>query len=415
MVDTAARTEISFPGRFASSAIAACFAELCTIPLDTAKVRLQLQKKAVTGDAIAAPQYKGMLGTVATIAREEGLAALWKGIIPGLHRQCLYGGLRIGLYEPIKSVYVGDDFVGDISLSKKILAGLTTGAIAIAVASPTDLVKVRLQAEGKLPAGVPRCYSGALNAYHTIIRQEGLGALWTGLGPNIVRNAIINAAELASYDQVKQEWILTPVLLLITILKIPGFSDNMFTHLLAGLGAGLFAVCIGSPVDVVKSRMMGDSTYKSTLDCFIRTLKNEVATLRFTYKQKQGIRLLKRDVTPPDLQHLYKQTEGISDAQNGAPCSNGNQRSWTPLCFGPFAFYKGFFPNFGRLGSWNVIMFLTLEQNQSEKLQVADRFLMLSKTWIYVGYTTPLARSTSYLMLPASLIDLDNIPMRSTS
>lgn len=29
-------------------------------------------------------------------------------------------------------------------------------------------------------------------------------ALWTGLGPNIARNAIINAAELASYDQVKQ-------------------------------------------------------------------------------------------------------------------------------------------------------------------------------------------------------------------
>lgn len=29
-------------------------------------------------------------------------------------------------------------------------------------------------------------------------------ALWTGIGPNIARNAIINAAELASYDQVKQ-------------------------------------------------------------------------------------------------------------------------------------------------------------------------------------------------------------------
>lgn len=34
--------------------------------------------------------------------------------------------------------------------------------------------------------------------------QEGVGALWTGIGPNIARNAIINAAELASYDQVKQ-------------------------------------------------------------------------------------------------------------------------------------------------------------------------------------------------------------------
>ena len=74
---------------------------MCTIPLDTAKVRLQLQKQAVGGDAVTTPKYKGMLGTVATIAREEGLAALWKGIVPGLHRQCLYGGLRIGLYDPV--------------------------------------------------------------------------------------------------------------------------------------------------------------------------------------------------------------------------------------------------------------------------------------------------------------------------
>lgn len=75
--------------------------QICTIPLDTAKVRLQLQKKAVAGDTVALPKYRGMLGTVATIAREEGLTALWKGIVPGLHRQCLFGGLRIGLYEPV--------------------------------------------------------------------------------------------------------------------------------------------------------------------------------------------------------------------------------------------------------------------------------------------------------------------------
>ncbi|KAL6133125.1 hypothetical protein ACLB2K_065362 [Fragaria x ananassa] len=266
MVADNKKSDISFAGTFASSAFSACFAEICTIPLDTAKVRLQLQKKGVAaaGDAAALPKYRGMLGTVATVAREEGLSALWKGIVPGLHRQCLYGGLRIGLYEPIKTLYVGDDFVGDVPLTKKILAALTTGALAITVANPTDLVK------------------------------EGVGALWTGIGPNIARNAIINAAELASYDQVKQ-----------TLLKIPGFKDNIVTHLFAGLGAGFFAVCIGSPVDVVKSRMMGDSSaYKSTIDCFVKTLKND----------------------------------------------------------GPLAFYKGFIPNFGRLGSWNVIMFLTFEQ-----------------------------------------------------
>ncbi|XP_073289273.1 mitochondrial uncoupling protein 1-like [Primulina huaijiensis] len=287
------KSDISFAGTLASSAFAACFAEICTIPLDTAKVRLQLQKKAAAGDGVALLKYRGLLGTVSTIAREEGFAALWKGIIPGLHRQCLFGGLRIGLYDPVKTFYVGKDHVGDVPLSKKVLAALTTGALGITIANPTDLVKVRLQAEGKLQPGVPRRYSGALNAYSTIVRQEGLAALWTGVGPNIARNAIINAAELASYDQVKE-----------TILKIPGFTDNVVTHLFAGLGAGFFAVCIGSPVDVVKSRMMGDSGYKNTLDCFVKTLKND----------------------------------------------------------GPMAFYRGFIPNFGRLGSWNVIMFLTLEQ-----------------------------------------------------
>lgn len=104
--------------------------------------------------------------------------------------------------------------------------------------------------------------------------------MWTGLGPNIARNAIINAAELASYDQVKQVNIKTLnlnytavdmffviisylnfsagynkffyiFLLFQILLNIPGFTDNIYTHLLAGLGAGFFAVCIGSPVDVV--------------------------------------------------------------------------------------------------------------------------------------------------------------------
>ncbi|KAL5580842.1 hypothetical protein UlMin_013284 [Ulmus minor] len=295
MADLGPRSEISFAQTFLCSAFAACFAEFCTIPLDTAKVRLQLQRKAAGGEGAGVPKYNGLLGTVATIAREEGLLALWKGVIPGLQRQCLYGGLRIGLYDPVKTFFVGSAFVGGVPLYYKILAALLTGAIAIAVANPTDLVKVRLQAEGKLPPGVPKRYAGALDAYYTIVRQEGLVALWTGLGPNLARNAIINAAELASYDQVKE-----------MILKIPGFMDNIFTQLLAGLGAGFFAVCIGSPVDVVKSRMMGDSnsTYKNTLDCFVKTLK----------------------------------TEGL------------------------LAFYKGFLPNFGRLGSWNVIMFLMFEQ-----------------------------------------------------
>ena len=40
-------------------------------------------------------------------------------------------------------------------------------------------------------------------------REEGFFGLWKGVTPNIGRNAIINAAELASYDAV-QSFFLAP-------------------------------------------------------------------------------------------------------------------------------------------------------------------------------------------------------------
>ena len=79
--------------------------QICTLPIDTAKVRLQLQGKSGVG-AGQALKYSGMLGTMTTIAREEGVGALWKGLVPGLHRQCVYGGLRIGLYDPVSSSFL---------------------------------------------------------------------------------------------------------------------------------------------------------------------------------------------------------------------------------------------------------------------------------------------------------------------
>lgn len=48
---------------------------------------------------------RGLLGTVAAIAREEGPGALYKGLEPGMHRQVVYGGLRIGLYDPVSGLH----------------------------------------------------------------------------------------------------------------------------------------------------------------------------------------------------------------------------------------------------------------------------------------------------------------------
>ena len=43
-----------------------------------------------------------------------------------------------------------------------------------------------------------------------------------------------------------------------SLLATGAFDEGIPLHITSGLGAGFFAVVCGSPVDVVKSRMMGE-------------------------------------------------------------------------------------------------------------------------------------------------------------
>lgn len=174
-------------------------AEVLTIPLDTAKVRMQIQKTA----AGEKPKYSGLFGTLGVMAKEEGMMSWFNGLSPGLQRQFINSGLRVGLYIPVRNKICGEMKPGQQpTLIQKIMAGAATGGIAISFANPTDVVKIRLQAQGRLPPA-ERPYSGSIDAYKKIMAKDGITGFWVGWGPNVLRNAVINAAELASYDQFK--------------------------------------------------------------------------------------------------------------------------------------------------------------------------------------------------------------------
>ena len=122
-------------------AAAAMAAEAVTIPTDTAKVRLQLQT-IVPGSV---PKYSGMLGTMRLMSLEEGTRSLYSGLTPALQRQFVYSGLRVGFYESVRNKISGPLLPGQQpTFFQKILAGITTGAIATTVANPTDLNKLRM-------------------------------------------------------------------------------------------------------------------------------------------------------------------------------------------------------------------------------------------------------------------------------
>uniref|UniRef100_A0A3B5LGF3 Uncoupling protein 2 n=1 Tax=Xiphophorus couchianus TaxID=32473 RepID=A0A3B5LGF3_9TELE len=187
-----------------SAGTAGCVADLVTFPLDTAKVRLQVQ-----GESKALPKgqkatYRGVFGTIITIVRTEGPRNLYNGLLAGLHRQMCFASVRIGLYDTMKQLYAhGAENPG---LGTRLLAGSTTGAMAVAFAQPTDVVKVRFQAQVHQPEnGSVKRYSSTTEAYRTIARVEGLKGLWKGCLLNIARNAIVNCSELVTYDIIKEQ------------------------------------------------------------------------------------------------------------------------------------------------------------------------------------------------------------------
>ena len=67
---------------------------------------------------------------------------------------------------------------GHVGIPLRIMAGITTGGMAVLCAQPTDVVKVRFQCQA---AGVPKRYNGVFAAYRAIAVEEGVRGLWKGV------------------------------------------------------------------------------------------------------------------------------------------------------------------------------------------------------------------------------------------
>jgi len=163
-----------------------------------------------------------------------------------------------------------------VPLWKKIIAGGGAGAIASAVANPTDLIKVRLQTDGMAKDAegnlLPKRYNGMVHCFSTTVKEEGVLALWTGVGPTVGRATALAAAELATYDEVKTR-----------LLATGWFSPGLGLTITTAFASGYVSTVASSPFDVVKSRVMGqplnpDGTgklYAGMVDCFMKTSSSE--------------------------------------------------------------------------------------------------------------------------------------------
>lgn len=168
------------------------------------------------------------------------------------------------------------------------------------MASPADLIKVRMQADGRLRSqGVQPRYTGVFDALRKIIQTEGFLGLWRGVFPNAQRAFLVNMGELTCYDVAKHFIIHSSIC-----------EDNVYAHSLASIASGLASTTLSCPADVVKTRMMNQACgreptlYKNSFDCLLKTVKFE----------------------------------------------------------GIMALWKGFFPTWARLGPWQFVFWVSYEK-----------------------------------------------------
>lgn len=220
------------------------------------------------GEQIKGPKINSFKIGV-NIIKQEGFFGLYHGLSASLARQFTYSSARIGSYPYMKALIQSDPKV-PLGLVGKISAGMMSGCIGAIAGNPADLINVRMQADAKLPLELKRNYRNVFHGIGSIVKQEGIFALWRGCYPNVIRGMLMTSGQMASYDQAKE-----------MLLKTPYFKDDLATHFTAGAIAGVVATVICSPIDVIKTRLMnmkienGKGLYSGVGDCGIKTLRSE--------------------------------------------------------------------------------------------------------------------------------------------
>ncbi|CAM6100230.1 unnamed protein product [Calypogeia fissa] len=198
--------------RLGAGACAGIIAMSATYPMDMVRGRLTVQ----TADA---PQrYRGMFHAFATIIKEEGALAVYKGWLPSVIGVIPYVGLNFAVYESLKDHVVKSPLYkakdeSELGVVTKLLCGAAAGTVGQTVAYPLDVVRRRMQMSGWKDASpvlmadgtvkAPVQYSGMVDAFRQTVRNEGFLALYKGLLPNSVKVVPSIALAFVTYEFMK--------------------------------------------------------------------------------------------------------------------------------------------------------------------------------------------------------------------
>lgn len=244
-------------------------------PFDTIKVKLQSQPVPPPGQL---PRYSGAIDAVKQTLAAEGPRGLYKGMGAPLATVAALNAVLFTVRGQMEALLRSEPGA-PLTVNQQIIAGAGAGVAVSILATPTELIKCRLQAQGAVVASVASPggtvtaalkYTGPMDVAKQVLRSEGgVKGLFKGLIPTMGREVPGNAAMFGVYEAMKQYFA--------------GGTDTSGLGrgsmiMAGGIAGGAFWISV-YPTDVIKSAIQIDDyknpKYSGSTDAFKKILKAE--------------------------------------------------------------------------------------------------------------------------------------------
>ncbi|XP_074865708.1 peroxisomal membrane protein PMP34 isoform X1 [Carettochelys insculpta] len=232
-------------------------------PLDTARLRLQVDEKR---------KSKTTHTVLLEIIKEEGLLAPYRGWFPVISSLCCSNFVYFYTFNSLKALWVKGQHS---TTGKDLVLGFVAGVVNVLLTTPLWVVNTRLKLQGAKFRNediVPTNYKGIVDAFQQIIRDEGVLALWNGTFPSLL--LVFNPAiQFMFYEGLKRKLLKTRV----------QFRRNKLTSLdafIIGALAKAIATTITYPLQTIQSILRFGHHRLNPENRTLGSLKNVVYLLR---------------------------------------------------------------------------------------------------------------------------------------
>eukprot|EP01125_Pyxidicula_operculata_P003884 TRINITY_DN1541_c0_g1_i7.p1 TRINITY_DN1541_c0_g1~~TRINITY_DN1541_c0_g1_i7.p1 ORF type:complete len:318 (-),score=35.48 TRINITY_DN1541_c0_g1_i7:68-1021(-) len=176
---------------------------LITNPIWVIKTRLQLQFKSGPSISTNDRHYKSATDAFFRILREEGVRALYKGMVPGM-LSTIHGFVQFASYEKLVSISLQLEQKDQISGYVSSVCGGVSKVLAQLVTYPFTVARSRLQDQRSGNSTTELRYKGFIDVMKKTAVNEGLYGFYKGLGPALWRMAMNSACFFFLFEKMKQ-------------------------------------------------------------------------------------------------------------------------------------------------------------------------------------------------------------------